>query len=311
MYDSSFIKCIFNRCGFPLKLNHALKAHYDYWDEFVKCWLRYKSGSLALNDIKGWSIPKFSQNGGSNDSTIDYLPEPWWGNNGMQPLQSVVINYNPGIATKSQGFGTIKLPVNLSYRDFITENVKAFTPYVKKTASYVNANNVTILPNATDWNYHNRAKPVFEALKCIGVPLADDGLENHLSIELVPWHSGSWSMVKDYAVQNANNIFEHCIKFAAEASRCILNNKLRNVVLVRTSLCEFMNLFRDYKTNILVPECDLVKCTRLDCSKYAVVNFLKSGFDDVRFVVMWQVKQLNRNNFSHCFDFVKILEHVI
>lgn len=135
MYDSSFIKCIFNRCGFPLKLNHALKAHYDYWDEFVKCWLRYKSGSLALNDIKGWSIPKFSQNGGSNDSTIDYLPEPWWGNNGMQPLQSVVINYNPGIATKSQGFGTIKLPVNLSYRDFITENVKAFTPYVKKNSA--------------------------------------------------------------------------------------------------------------------------------------------------------------------------------
>ena len=126
MCESSIIKCIFNRCGFPQKLNNALKAHYDY------CWLNYKFRSLALSDIKGWSIPNFSQHRVNLAPTIDYLPEVWWGNNGMQPLQSVVINYNPGMAINSQRFNTINLPVNLSYRDFITENVKAFTPYVKK-----------------------------------------------------------------------------------------------------------------------------------------------------------------------------------
>ena len=79
MCESSIIKCIFNRCGFPQKLNNALKAHYDYWDEFVKCWLNYKFRSLALSDIKGWSIPNFSQHRVNLAPTIDYLPEVWWG----------------------------------------------------------------------------------------------------------------------------------------------------------------------------------------------------------------------------------------
>lgn len=279
-------------CQSPISCNPVLKAHYDYWDKFVQEW---KNQSWANINSMGWNTPTFYGNDIVNNPgicTTEFLPEPWWGNNGMHPISAVVINLNPGAG------GNFHLHSNLQY----IRNYSSFVDGL--VGSYVSNNNPVPLGIICEWHYNNRALPIFEALQFNGVNLSgNDSLNNILSLELIPWHSMGWNNLGKYPQIHSQSILDHVIKFAAEASRCIQNERLNRCVIVRTSLANIQAIFKGRYTITQ-------KETKIGISKYAEIRFNNIGIDDVRFVLIWQEKQLSRNNLPHCTDFIKIIQKI-
>ena len=279
-------------CSKPILCNPALNPHYDYWDKFVDEW---KNQSWANINSMGWNTPTFYGNDTKKNKgicTTEFLPEPWCGNNGMYPISAVVINLNPG-----EG-GGFHLRSNL-------QHISNYTSFVDGlVSSYVSNNNPGSLGIICDWHYNNRALPIFEALQFNGVNLGgNDSLNNLLSLELIPWHSMGWNNIGQYPQAHSQSILDHVIKFAAEASRCIQNEKLNRCVIVRTSLANIQAIFNGRYT-ITQNE------TKIGISKYAEIRFNNVGIDDVRFVLIWQSKQLSRNNLPHCTDLIKIISRI-
>lgn len=174
------------------------------------------------------TIPLFN-NQTNNDLSVHYLPEPYWGNTGQTPLEAVVINYNPGQAGQHQHFNQVTLNHNYyghnTYRDFIES----------ETESYTN-NNSTIFEATNKWHWESRAYPIFNALKCIGINLfGNDKLKNYLGLELIPWHTRSAASIGNYISNNTRFVYEKVLLFAANQSRRISNEKLRNTVILKMS----------------------------------------------------------------------------
>lgn len=228
----------FPACQSLISCNPVLKAHYEYWDKFVNEW---KNQSWANINRLGWETPTFYGNDIVNNPgicTTEFLPEPWWGNNGMHPLHSVVINFNPGnagniqqLSNPSSGISKIGL-----YNDFINENAKTYIAGKLSPTCQV----FPYLQKSNNWHFVKRARKMFDALKNLGTSYPNFNLHNHLSIELIPWHSKSVnSEFYKYVAHNRIAIFEHCIKFAAEAASCICNPILNGVVIVRISSDSF------------------------------------------------------------------------
>ena len=128
--------------------------YYKYWEEFVAQW--YKNTD---NAIKGWSnpdeepAPLCNTKGGEKSSL--YIPEPWWGNDGKQPLHSVVINFNPGEGGPQQERESIRNRklYNGSYADDIV-NYSGETG--KKGDRWPD--------NTAYWHFIYRARPVHNTL---------------------------------------------------------------------------------------------------------------------------------------------------
>lgn len=246
----------FPACQSPISCNPALNPYYEYWDKFVEEWLDYViNNTLSTNNqwnshiinngkyynLSQWKYPGFNNSdpkNNPNDPTIQYLPEPWWGNNGKHPLHSVVINFNPGnagniqqLSNPSSGISKIGL-----YNDFINENAKTYIAGKLSPTCQV----FPYLQKSNNWHFVKRARKMFDALKNLGTSYPNFNLHNHLSIELIPWHSKSVnSEFYKYVAHNRIAIFEHCIKFAAEAASCICNPILNGVVIVRISSDSF------------------------------------------------------------------------
>lgn len=285
-------------------------VYYAFWDDFVKEWCLYiaSGNSLSnnpwnntintLSNLTKWHYPNFNNHISPKtpfDPTIQYIPEPWGGNDGTHPLQSVVINYNPGKGLPKQ--------VGVSAPNFTT---------------YHNAE-INKGPKEKNYNYKNRAKPIYDVLKILGVDLNGcDKLENHLSVELIPWHSkGFTKEVLIYAQQNLNAIIEHSIKFAVEASKNICNDKLNRVVLFRISLSRLIEIF-DKTKNPYNTECEIVTCSKrnfnfLENANFAEFKILRNGcdlFPDVRLISIWQPHRTSMNNFPYSADMLKIFGNI-
>lgn len=67
--------------------------NYVYWNDFVSLWFQGCKAILNWSDPD--TIPLLNDPKVRDLSSL-YVPEPWWGNDGSQPLYSVIINYNPG-----------------------------------------------------------------------------------------------------------------------------------------------------------------------------------------------------------------------
>ena len=195
-----------------------LNDHYHYWDRFYEAW-RHND----INALKGmgWSEPNFD--GSNNNKTIHYLPEPWWGYSGdTVGLNSVIVNFNPGPAGHDQE--RQKFHCRWPYSRYVREQVLDSDNGIQ---------NPDIL-KTNKWHSEHRANRIREALESY-VDQSKFNLKNHLSIELIPWHSRSSKDIVNYCAKNRTTIFEHSIKFAAEASKHIDNAILKNVVLMRMS----------------------------------------------------------------------------
>lgn len=300
-------------CQSPILCNPVLKAHYDYWDRFVQEWIEYNINCTSPNwknysTLKEWAYPKFNNdctpfNKGLNDPTIQYLPEPWWGNNGMHPLHSVVINFNPGEGGKVQYNNDLN---NSGYSTYVNAHIRDYISYIQRNPKQKISNNNDFLQTC-DWHYSRRAKWIYEAITpiygCSNYQLSNNlSLHNHLSVELIPWHSKSaTSDFHRYVATNRNAIFEHSVKFAAEASKCINNPILRNVVIVRMSSSAFKQCLGGIGgLNYLIQE------VKIDAGIYCIFEF--TTIPNVIFVCIWG--EHSQNAFPSKDSLAKILNEI-
>lgn len=308
-------------CQCPITCSPALKVHYDYWDKFVQEWLDYViNNTLSTNNqwnshiinngkyynLSQWKYPGFNNSdpkNNPNDPTIQYLPEPWWGNDGTHPLHSVIINFNPGKGDKVQYNNDLN---NSKYSAYVNAHIRDYISYIQRNPKQKIPNNTDFLQTC-DWHYSRRAKWIYEAITpiygCSNYLLSNNlSLHNHLSVELIPWHSKSaMSDFHKYVASNRNAIFEHSVKFAAEASKCINNPILRNVVIVRMSSSAFKQCLGGIGgLNYLIQE------VKFDAGIYCIFEF--TTIPNVIFVCIWG--EHSQNAFPSKASLAKILNEV-
>lgn len=247
---------------------------YTYWEGFISTWNKIIGLSPKIA-ISGWtdpnSIPLYGDQVGKTLSSC-FIPEPWWGNDGTSPLHSVVINLNPGVGYDALLHG--KVPYSSSYAIDIV--------------------NSGVLPINNKWQTVHRAQPIFGSLHRLGVLKSLPCLKNHLSVELIPWHTpGSDANNWNYMKTNIQQVFDNSICFAANESRRIANRKLNSTVILR--LCE-------NSTRVLLKELARIgisstagKTFTSASGKGKMFEFSFSSIQDVRFFSIWGPR--SRNNF--------------
>lgn len=245
---------------------------YNAWEDFIKDWYNNKHliGSWSDPDL----IPLLNDTV-SKSLASDYVPEPWWGNHDVNiPLHSVVVNFNPGYGESLQLKSSI--PYHGSYANDIVDG--------------------GFLPKTEMWHATKRAKPIHDAL--IGLKIVKPGsisLQNHLSVELIPFHTqniGRECGFLKYLKHNALSVMEYSLLFAANESRRIANGKLKNVVILKMS--------KD-NTDVLL---DLLSGVGYRCSKKVMntvpktsshcYEFAFNRIPGIRFISIWGSHSMNR-----------------
>jgi len=255
---------------------------YTYWDNFISNWQNQQSASsnplpsiLASTSISGWTFPRGLLNSSAPlDFSTDYLPEPWWGNDGNSPLESVVVNYNPGKGAVHQHFSQITNSLN--YSKFVSHQVSNFHVPFKTT-------------NA--WHKSRRATRIFDTLNRLGILGNQNTLDNHLSIELIPWHTANTKSIRPYIQSNLLSVYKNSLIFAANESKRIMNKKLKSKVLVRMSGSKVTALLNSFnKINISSKITAQGKCTS---GTGAYLRFGFSQIPGVEFIAVWGGKTHN------------------
>ena len=240
---------------------------YEYWEDFFRKWI------AGIKEINGWSnpdnLPLYNNSG--KDLSSNYVPEPWWGNDGTQPLHSIVINFNPGSGSLLQNIDSIKTSGLTSYAGMV---------------------NSCRLPQTIAWHLGYRAEPILTVLKNGGYIFDSDvTLQSHLSIELIPWHTESVNTgYNKYCKQNLEQIFNCSIKFAADQSRKIANDKLRNKVIVRMSASKMQMLLNGFES---IGQHSKVHIPTTVCGNGHYMVFSFNSLSDVKFICIW-IKGSNR-----------------
>lgn len=246
-------------------------SYYKYWEQFVNEWFNAQAGRKPVCRLKCWTEPDPVLG-----SVSKYLPEPWWGNDGdEEPLHSVVINYNPGEGGPNQEYSKLKYWYKSSYANDIVKTVGA-----------------NLLTATADWHNSKRALPILDALHDLKYISDPYGLKNHLSIELIPWHTKTTGKIKTYIHDNIEQVYEHCLKFAANESKRIANEKLKNKVILRMSGNNTKWLLNElapkHPSKILVSG-----SSSLGDGHYMVFEIC--DIPDVQFISIWGSR--TRNNF--------------
>lgn len=253
--------------------------YYKYWEEFVAQW--YKNTN---NAIMGWSnpdeepAPLCNTNGGEKSSL--YIPEPWWGNDGKQPLHSVVINFNPGEGGPQQERKNIhnRKLYNGSYADDIV-NYAGETGKKGDSWPY----------NTAYWHFIFRARPVHNTLGL------KPSLKSHLSVELIPWHTINVNKETHYRLyleQNIKAVYEYSICFAAQESKRIANDYLKNVVLLKMSGDFTRALLDKLKSKELVDWEPIGNIIEIGNGRY--MEFTLNTWPGIRFISIWGASTQNK-----------------
>jgi len=248
-----------------------MTQYYQYWEEFIKQWQ-----CKNLSGIQDWSNPDelpLYNTSDKKELSSSFIPEPWWGNDGTQPLYSVVINFNPGAGGPKQK--RCEFPHDCSYANDVVGNAE-------------------VLPETRKWHQSKRAMRILNTLHRNHWLKESFGLENHLSVELFPWHTkGVDNDFMTYLKQNIMAVYKHSICFAANESRRIQNNKLHSVVIVRTNDIKAQSVLDELKQNGILSEIQGEGLSSSGKGKYMKFRFL--SLPDIRFICVWGEK--SRNNF--------------
>ena len=144
------------------------------------------------------------------------------------------------------------------------------------------------LPETHAWHSNLRAKSILYRLP--GLDISDkDYISHHISIELSPLHSVTSQEAGSYVATNLDDVLEHSLLFAAEASR-LVEGPLHGVVIVRCSARRFLKMFRN---------CGITtRRHEQDCRKSPYwCRFDAPGFEDENFVCVWGARNnLPKNN---------------
>lgn len=278
---------------------------YNFWNNFVDTWRTLPPKEYLnpkpvapYNLLNGWTNPNLEPLYGTvnlGDLSLQYLPEPWWGNNGSHPLEAVVLNYNPaGLNTNYYGkkaqqhftksgalFGFH------NYSDFINHEV------LKRSQRF---------PGKDTFHYSNRAKRVFDSLTRNSITLAGSNLENHLSIELAPWYTPNSNLILPYIGLNIKSVYYNCIEFAANESRRILNPILKNKVIIRASRNSILRLLPHFGLHKILED----KTTTLGYGRW--FRFSLNQIPNIEFICIWG--PMSRNDFPPNGDLDEIVNHL-
>lgn len=285
-----------------------MPCNYVYWEQFVNSWCACHSST----SIGGWAdphkIPLLNTFLPPKDYSSQYVPEPWWGNDGSHPLYSVCVNLNPGKGMDIQKRAVIA-PTFTSYRTL------QLWPSFSKTA---------------EWHRKKRAEPIGNALNAVpgSFPPGHTAgkLENHLSVELLPWHTqgavpklGYWN----YFRLNLLACYCHSLLFAAAQSRRVVG-KLNCTVLLRFSGNTANRIFNSLKRNSIIQgfsskgiqlQNPNVKCViftllgKAECPQSdGYPN--KEDLGGIRFVAIWRSRSWNANDFPGQLDMIEIIKRL-
>jgi hypothetical protein len=276
----------------PLQVIKLNKMSYIYWNNFIDFW-RFlppfeftNPNPIAPNNlIGGWTNPNLTPINGTlslNDLTLQYLPEPWWGNNGNHALESVVINYNPA------GLNEAYWGVNANQHYNHSRGLYGFADY----SSFIDNEVLTVsnrFPGKYTFHFSNRAKRIFDSLNRNGVTLTENKLENHLSIELAPWYTPQSNLIFPYIIANIQNVYANCILFAANESTRIINPALNRKVIIRASRDSLLNLIPYFGTHVIIYD----KTTPSGNGRW--FKFSLNAIPNIEFICIWGPK--SRNDF--------------
>ena len=262
-------------------------VNYNTWESCIADW-------YAGSPMGTWTDPNtipLLNNIALGSNSCDYIPEPWWGNHDMNiPLHSVVINFNPGRGEDIQLRNTV--PYKGSYAKDIVDS--------------------SWLPKTAKWHKNRRALPILNALKRMGVLPTNyiPSLDNHLSVELIPWHTENIQRASgfhDYLKANILNVYEYAICFAAHESKRIANEKLRNVVILRlseTNTNKLLKLLDGIGFSSIASPIQTVPGTKSHCLEFTI-----NRLPGIRFFSIWG--SAARNNFPKGSDMDYILENFV
>jgi hypothetical protein len=258
--------------------------YYQYWEEFIKQWRRGK-----WTDIKDWSdpdeLPLFNKTERKEFSSL-FIPEPWWGNDGTQPLHSVVINFNPGEGGPEQKRSAF--PDECSYAHDVVADMNR-------------------LSNTRKWHKSKRAMRILNTLYRNHWIKGSFGLENHLSVELIPWHTKNvTNNYMPYLIKNILAVYKHSICFAANESLRIQNDKLKSVVIVRTNDIKAQCVLDELKQKGIMSE--ILDKGMSSSGKGKYMKFSFPSLPDIRFICIWGEK--SRNDFPPNKDMDDIIEMI-
>lgn len=260
---------------------------YNTWEDYIADW-------YAGRPMGTWTDPNtipLLNNIALGTKSSDYIPEPWWGNHCINvDLHSVVINFNPG-----QG-------ENIQHRNVI--------PYHGDYAKDIVDSGW--LPKTAKWHENRRALPILNALKRIGVLHSSytPSIDNHLSVELIPWHTENTSTkcgFGQYLQANIRNVYEYSICFAANESKRIANDKLKNKVILKLSgstTAMLLKLLDGIGYRSVVSPQRTVPGTRSHCLEFTI-----DRLPGIRFFSIWN--SISRNNFPPAEDLDYILKNFI
>lgn len=220
----------------------ALEDHYKHWDDFISRWFN--------GEFEG----------------KHHLPEPWWGwtPESGTPLRSVVINLNPGEGGDDQTKENIEAKIgNRTFREAMASKLPE---HLEKTEK---------------WHSRRRAEPIRTALgyESSGQPEPKPGSASNLSIELYPFHTKYSKGIEAYIKEHVDDVVEHTLKFAADASR-LIEGPLNGTVIVRCSALRFYNMLKSLGIEGCCPD---------DTPKKSPYWFRIPGwdFEGVKFVCVW------------------------
>ncbi len=199
--------------------------NYSYWEDFFQKWFNEDTHwTWPVNDWKHPNIiPVLNYNNCPRtfpDYSFEYIPEPWWGNDGSAPLDCVVMNYNPGAGDIHQYYTNLR---DLSKG--------------QKSISYSDITKHSAFCKTTHWHLEKRAEPILSVLNKMGhIPPSSVCLASYLGVEILPWHTTDTSNslgYQTYVSQNLIPILENSFSFAAEQSKRIRNGKMDNKVIIK------------------------------------------------------------------------------
>jgi len=257
---------------------------YIFWNKFIDHWRKLppieyiNPASVApYNTLIGWKNPNLTPLLNSTtigDFSLQYLPEPWWGNNGVHVLNSVVINYNPGGGSGIQQYPhSIGLYGSANYQGFADNEATGITNHFAGT---------------NRWHRSKRAKRIFNSLTRIGTLLhGHHNLQNHLSIELIPWHTPNSLTIGPYINTNLQAIFDNCIIFSANESLRIGNTKLKGKVILRLNGTVTTNLLNDFVRHGICTYTVVTPIGYTPSTKGGFFKFKITKLPNIEFISIW------------------------
>ena len=245
----------------------VINDYYLYWEDFIAQWHKWKKGESKVPI--GWSNPDdlpLYNNPKDRDESSQYIPEPWWGNDGRQPLHCVVVNFNPGMGGEEQKYDII--PYESSYTHDIV-------------------NNCNVLPCTRCWHCSKRAKPILGIVKEEENIKDSLGLQHCLSVELIPWHTRTvtppyW----EYLKTNISQVYDYSICFAANEARRIANQKLNSVVILKMSGENTKTLLK-YLDEAKISSSKVKPIQSVNSGNGKYMEFTLNDLSDIKFISIW------------------------